>query len=211
MLEAENLGCVRGDRLLFGDVAFRLQAGQALHVAGSNGSGKTSLLRMLCGLAAPSQGEIRWMGKKIRPLREEYFRELIYIGHAPAVKDDLTAVENLVTAVTVSGLDVTAHQAGAALAGIGLAGREDLPARVLSQGQRRRVVLARLLLGLNTPLWVLDEPFTALDQSAVGALKQTMEDHLQTGGMLIYTTHQEVLVAAGAGQKLDLDHHGRTC
>lgn len=211
MLEAEALGCVRGDRPLFRNVAFRLEAGRALHVAGSNGAGKTSLLRMLCGLSAPSEGEILWNRQKIRSLREEYFRELIYIGHASAVKDDLTAVENLVTAVTVSGLDVAEEDARGALERIGLATREDLPAKVLSQGQRRRVVLARLLLGLRTPLWVLDEPFTALDRRAVGELQQTMENHLQAGGMLIYTTHQEVPIAAGVTERLDLDRNGRSC
>lgn len=211
MLEANQLACVRGDRPLFTGISFRLAAGHALNVAGANGAGKTSLLRILCGLSAPAEGEVRWKGERIGRLREEFFRDLIYVGHAAAVKDDLSALENLSTAAHIAGSPIGEAQALAALAAMGLAGREDLPARVLSQGQRRRVVLARLLLAARPTLWVLDEPFNALDRQAVGHLQRTMDDHLNAGGMLIYTTHQEISVGSGATTRLDLDRDGRPC
>lgn len=205
MLESRDLACVRGDRPLFEGVNFTLAPGSALHVVGANGSGKTSLLRLLCGLSAPAQGDVLWEGEKIRSLREDFSRKLVYIGHAPAVKDDLSAVENLVTAATLSGVAVAREQARAALERIGLGGREDLPAKVLSQGQRRRVALARLLLAVKVPLWLLDEPFTALDRRAVNDLRQTIDAHVDAHGMVVYTTHQDVDLAPGKTQRLDLD------
>jgi heme exporter protein A len=205
MLQAYELACVRGDRPLFRGLNLTLEAGHALHLAGANGSGKTSLLRLLCGLSAPAEGEVRWNGESIRSLREDFYRNQIYIAHAPAVKDDLSAMENLLTSATVAGLDVSADQARQALHGIGLGGREDLPTKVLSQGQRRRVALSRLLLGARVPLWVLDEPFTALDKRAVVKLCQVIEAHVEAGGMVIYTTHQEVQFEAQKARRLDLD------
>jgi len=205
MLQADQLACVRGDRPLFRSLNFTVAAGSALHVAGANGTGKTSLLRLICGLSAPAQGDVRWNGESIRSLREEFYRDLVYIGHAPAVKDDLSAVENLLTSATLSGARVAADEARSALQKIGLAGREDLPTKVLSQGQRRRVALARLLLTARVPLWVLDEPFTALDKRAVNSLRQTIETHIRDGGMVIYTTHQEVEFEATKASRLDLD------
>lgn len=205
MLESRDLACVRGDRPLFEGVNFTLAPGSALHVVGANGSGKTSLLRLLCGLSAPAQGDVLWEGEKIRSLREDFFRQLVYIGHAPAVKDDLSAVENLVTSATLAGVDVAREQACAALERVGLGGREDLPTKVLSQGQRRRVALARLLLAVRMPLWLLDEPFTALDRRAVNDLRQTIDAHVDAHGMVVYTTHQDVDLAPGKTQRLDLD------
>jgi heme exporter protein A len=205
MLQAHELACVRGDRPLFRGLNLTLEAGHALHLAGANGSGKTSLLRLLCGLSAPAEGEVRWNGESIRSLREDFYRNQIYIGHAPAVKDDLSAMENLLTSATVAGLDVSVDQARQALHGIGLGGREDLPTKVLSQGQRRRVALSRLLLGARVPLWILDEPFTALDKRAVVKLCQVIEAHVEAGGMVIYTTHQEVEFEARQARRLDLD------
>jgi heme exporter protein A len=205
MLQAHQLACVRGDRPLFRDLNLTLEPGHALHLAGANGSGKTSLLRLLCGLSAPAEGEVRWNGESIRSLREDFYRNQIYIGHAPAVKDDLSAMENLLTSATVAGLDVSPEQAREALHGIGLGGREDLPTKVLSQGQRRRVALSRLLLGARVPLWVLDEPFTALDKRAGAKLCQVIEAHVEAGGMVIYTTHQEVEFEAQKARRLDLD------
>lgn len=205
MLECRDLTCVRGDRPLFEKVSFALAPGGALHVVGANGTGKTSLMRLICGLSAPAEGDVYWQGEKIRALREEFSRQLIYVGHAPAVKDDLTPVENLQTSCRLSGLPVGRGEAQEALARIGLAGREDLPTKVLSQGQRRRVVLARLLLATRVPLWVLDEPFTALDKRAVNDLRQTIDAHVHEQGMVIYTTHQDVDLAPGRTQRLDLD------
>ncbi|HVL35760.1 MAG TPA: heme ABC exporter ATP-binding protein CcmA, partial [Burkholderiales bacterium] len=137
MLEAQELECERGPRKLFGGLSFALRPGEALRVAGANGSGKTSLLRILCGLAPPSGGRVAWNGTDIGELREEYATRLVYLGHAPAVKDDLTAAENLAVACRIAGQAASGQAIEQALASFGLAGRA-LPARRLSQGQRRQ-------------------------------------------------------------------------
>lgn len=203
-LQAHQLTCVRGERRLFRDLGFDIGAGDALRVVGANGSGKTSLLRILCGLTQPVEGEVRWRGRSIRELREEFCRNLIYLGHANGVKDDLLAWENIVVASALSGNPVTRDAAVHALKQLGLGRAATLPTRVLSQGQRKRVALARLQLSTSAPLWILDEPFTALDQSAVSALCDTLNRHLANGGMLIYTTHQEIDLTARRARRLDL-------
>ena len=195
-LQAYQLACTRGERQLFKDVSFDINPGDAMRVAGTNGSGKTSLLRMLCGLAFPAAGEVRWNGRNIRAAREEFGSQLVYLGHANGVKDDLVAWENLVIASTLSGHPCGRDEACAALNQLGLARAADLPTRALSQGQRKRVALARLRLGMKTPLWILDEPFTALDHHAVTELRATLNQHLAQGGMVIYTTHQEIELSA---------------
>jgi len=205
MLEVSAVECVRGERLLFSGLSFTLDAGQLVRVAGANGSGKTSLLRMLCGLLLPTSGSVRWRGADIRTAREEYGRELLYIGHASGIKDDLTARENLQIAATLAGADDAPRRIGDALAALGLARREDLPARLLSQGQRRRVALARLLLSARVPLWLLDEPFTALDAGAVARVQEIVAQHVLGGGMVAYTTHMEAVIASGAAITIDLD------
>jgi heme exporter protein A len=196
MLEASEVACVRGERKLFGDVTFSLDKGTLLRIAGANGSGKTSLLRILCGLALPAGGDVRWQGESIRALREEYHRQLIYIGHAPAVKDELTGRENLAVSCALGGVPADDASVRAALDRVGLSRYADLPARHLSQGQRRRVALARLAAGGTTPLWILDEPFTALDTVAVGVVQQMLAEHLERGGIAVLTSHQEVAIAA---------------
>ena len=196
MLEAIDLECVRGERTLFSGLGFTLRGGELLRVAGANGSGKTSLLRIACGLHAPERGVVRWHGGDIRSLREEYWQRLVYIGHASAVKDDLTAAENLTISCAVAGFRVNAGQTHAALERLGLSGCESLPARVLSQGQRRRVVLARLALSGAAPLWVLDEPFTALDAEAVACVEALILQQLARGAAVLLTTHQDQLAAA---------------
>ena len=203
MLDVSGLECVRGDRRLFKDICFSLRPGGLLQVHGPNGSGKTSLLRMLCGLVAPAHGDIQWQGASIRSLGEEYFRAVTYLGHLPAVKDDLSALENLSISAELSGTHLTEDKAIAALRRMGLGGREMLSAKVLSQGQCRRVALARLLVA-GTTLWILDEPLTALDVAAVGLVQTIMEEHLQSGGMVILTTHQELSVPGVTMQRLDL-------
>ena len=203
-LQAYRLACTRGERQLFSDINFDINAGDAMRVAGTNGSGKTSLLRMLCGLAFPAAGEVRWHGRNIRAGREEFGSQLIYLGHANGVKDDLVAWENVVVAATMSGNPVSRAEACAALEQLGLARAADLPTRALSQGQRKRVALARLRLGMKTPLWILDEPFTALDQNAVTQLRGTLNQHLAQGGMVIYTTHQEIDLSGQRLLHLDL-------
>lgn len=203
--QAHQLSCMRGDLQLFSGVSFDLQPGDAMRVAGTNGSGKTSLLRMLAGLSMPTEGEVRWDGKNIRRQRDEFCSRLIYLGHANGVKDDLVAWENLVVASTLSGRQVSRDAAYAALEQLGLGRAADLPTRVLSQGQRKRVALARLSLDLSAALWILDEPFTALDQSAVAALCGTVNAHLERGGMVIYTTHQEIELSARRALCLNLN------
>ena len=195
MLEARDLACERGDVRLFSGVSFALAAGELLLVQGPNGSGKTSLLRLVAGLSRPAEGDIRWSGEDIRRLRENYARELLFVGHANAVKDDFSADENLAVARELAGRKSTPSERADALGRIGLAARARLPARYLSQGQKRRVALARLCLAADTPLWVLDEPFAALDARALATVVTLMDEHLARGGMAILTTHQEVAVA----------------
>ena len=207
MLEARQLECTRGERRLFCGLSFRVARGELLRVAGANGSGKTSLLRIMCGLLAPSAGELRWRGRSIRAEREEYSRNLVFIGHLNALKDDLTALENLQVAAALSGMPADAARMLAGLDRFGVAHCAELPAKVLSQGQRRRVALARLALSPALPLWILDEPFSALDVGAVVELERLLTAHLASGGMVVLTTHQEVHVAARAVLRVDLDVH----
>lgn len=203
MLAAHKLVCERGGRALFKNLDFELERGVLLHVQGANGSGKTTLLRMLCGLTPPASGKVSWAGEDIRELREDYSAQLSYIGHQPAVKDDLSALENLQMAQALAGQPVAAGRALDALATVGLKARANLPVRVLSQGQRRRVVLARLWL-CDTPLWVLDEPFNALDIEAAALLERQIETHLGQGGMVVLTTHQQPGIASQRMQTLQL-------
>ncbi len=203
MLEADNLECVRGERRLFSGLGFRLEAGELLYLQGRNGSGKTSLLRMLLGLLPPERGEIRWRGEPIRQLADDYRADLCYLGHQNAIKEELTPLENLLAAARLADEDLSEDEAIDALEAVGLAGREDLACKYLSQGQKRRVALARLVKE-KRPLWILDEPFVALDVAAVDWLSGLISGHLQQGGLCAMTTHQPVSIAAGAVRELRL-------
>lgn len=194
MLEAADLRCERGGRVLFERLSFRLGAGEFLRVSGANGSGKTSLLRMLCGLLTPSRGSVRWKGEPVAALREEYARQLVYLGHAPAVKGDLTAEENLSIACTLAGVAASRDAVKSALARFALP--DDVPVRRLSQGQRRRAALARLALSGAVPLWLLDEPFAALDAEGIERLGALLSGHAEKGGAIVFTTHQDPGFAA---------------
>jgi heme exporter protein A len=203
MLEVGNLACSRGDHRLFSGLSFSLQPRQLMQVQGPNGSGKTSLLRTLCGFIPPDEGEILWNGRNVKELGEDYCAELLYIGHLNAIKDELNALENLQMSAGLAGHTVTEQQAAAALKRMGLQRREHLPARVLSQGQKRRVALARLLIS-NAHLWILDEPLTALDVGAVSLMQELIGEHLSKGGMAIFTTHQPLQVAGVETRQLAL-------
>ena len=195
MLEAAGVECERGGRTLFRALSFVLGPGQALRVAGANGSGKTSLLSILCGLAAPAAGEVRWRGTSIAKLREDYARELVYIGHGAAVKDELTARENLEIACRLAGQEPSQVEIQEALRAFGVGG-DGVAVKRLSQGQRRRAALARLAVSGARRLWLLDEPFAALDASGMQSLQRVMAEHLSRGGAVVLTSHQDAGIAA---------------
>ena len=202
MLEAVHLTCQRGERTLFTDLSFTLAPGELLQIAGANGSGKTSLLRLLCGLSPPLVGEIRW--NKIAARGERFHRDLLYIGHHSALKEELTALENLLFASAFADAPLTPPQALEALSRMGLSGREHLPTKVLSQGQKRRVGLARMLVS-DAPLWILDEPLTALDVRAVELIQARLAEHLAQQGMILLTTHQALQVPGVTPRRIELN------
>ncbi|WP_200279673.1 cytochrome c biogenesis heme-transporting ATPase CcmA [Rhabdochromatium marinum] len=203
-LEVSALSCRRGDRRLFSALDLQLAPGQLLHLRGSNGSGKTTLLRALCGLLRPESGQIRWRGATIEQLAEDYYRDLLYLGHLNGIKGDLTGMENLRIAARLAGHPCNSADIRTALERIGLGGFADLPCRMLSQGQKKRVALARLLLS-QAPLWILDEPFTALDVDAVAWLEELIGTHVEAGGLVVLTTHQALTLAVGQSWQLNLD------
>jgi heme exporter protein A len=203
VLEVINLECVRGERRLFSGVSFTLAPGGFVQLTGPNGSGKTSLLRILCGLAPAAKGEVRWQGANIRSLGEDFYTNLTYIGHRPGVKDELTALENLRVSAGLSGTELSVRAAGELLKKMGLAGRENLPARLLSEGQRRRLALSRLSVCTGA-LWLLDEVLTSLDKAAVALVSSLFEEHLSKGGMALVATHQELKVSASSFQRIEL-------
>ncbi|MCP4700359.1 MAG: cytochrome c biogenesis heme-transporting ATPase CcmA [Gammaproteobacteria bacterium] len=189
-LSASHLECIRDDRVLFHDLSFSLQAGQVLQVEGHNGSGKTSLLRILCGLTLPGEGEVYWNGEDIQTMGPDYCAVMSYIGHAHGVKAELTPQENLAVARALSASpdDISLDDA---LEQMGLRGFEDVPAGTLSAGQQRRVALARLLV-CQTPLWILDEPFTALDKAGIANVERLLNEHALHGGIAVLTSHHNV-------------------
>ena len=203
MLEAINLTCVRGTRRLFKDLNFTVERGQLIELRGPNGSGKTSLLRILCGLATPAAGDVLWDGKKIRSLSEDYSAVVAYLGHQNAVKDELTAMENLKISAGVAGRSLANDEAQDVLARVGLTEQQNLPARVLSAGQRRRLGMTRLLTS-DATLWILDEVLTSLDQTAMDLSREFMTEHLNKGGAAIVATHQDLNLAVSGVKRLQL-------
>lgn len=207
MLEARALECVRGDRTLFGGLNFSLRQGHLLRVLGANGAGKTSLLRILCGLRAPSHGEVLWSGKPISKTRDDFRENLVYIGHLNGLKDEFSAIENLSVACRLGGGDPSGKSIMEALGYLGVAHCSHLPVRHLSQGQRRRVALGRLMLSADRPLWILDEPFNALDVNAVVLVEDLLATHAAAGGMVVFTTHLEPNIESVLLSHIDLDLH----
>jgi heme exporter protein A len=201
MLSIHQLICHRGHRPLFADVNFELHPGELLHIQGKNGVGKTTLLRLICGLSTPQAGQIQWQGQDTRQDPQAFRADVFYLGHQLALKEELTAVENLQADAAVAGRTLSLTQAYEALARMGLRGRELLPVRVMSQGQKRRTALARLY-ACPAKLWVLDEPFVALDSQAQATLQALLVKHVSTGGMVLLTSHQPVTLQQDDGSKL---------
>jgi heme exporter protein A len=189
-LVADSLACVRDDRTLFEGLSFQLSPGQALLLEGRNGSGKTSLLRTLCGMRRPDAGEIRWDGEDIFDLGPDYHAHIAYVGHKDGVKHDLTVAENLRLA---RGLGTPNPDANLddVLTRVELWGYDEVAARNLSAGQQRRLALARLLV-TRASLWILDEPFTSLDSLGIGIVESLFANHVAQGGMLAVTSHHQV-------------------
>jgi heme exporter protein A len=188
--EARSLACIRDDRMLFESLDFTIDPGQALVLEGQNGSGKTSLLRILCGIRLPESGELLWEGKNIFQLGPEFHEHIAYLGHKDGSKLDLTPLENLRIAQGLGKArkDIDLEQA---LDQVGLYGFEDIPTRNLSAGQQRRLAIARLLV-TDAKLWILDEPFTSLDRKGIDHMERLFEAHLNQGGMAAMTTHHRI-------------------
>jgi heme exporter protein A len=202
LLEAVALTCERDWRMLFERLELQLEPGEMLQVVGPNGSGKTSLLRLLAGLMQPTVGEVRLQGRALTEPRTESALNLLWIGHAAGIKGLLTAEENL-TWLCALHEPASREAIWQALAAVGLRGFEDVPCHTLSAGQQRRVALARLYLP-GPSLWVLDEPFTALDKAAVAQLEQHLAAHCEQGGLVVLTTHHELTVKPAGYRELDL-------
>ena len=203
-LSVRELECTRGGRKVFAGLGFELKAGEAIEVRGANGSGKSSLLRLLCGLLPPSRGEVRWRDRPVRAGDAHYAQELSYLGHASGMNADLTALENLQFSLHVAGSARAASACREVLARLGLERRENDSARHLSQGQRQRLVLARVLLSAR-PLWLLDEPCAGLDADAERLFGEFLRDHLAQGGLAVVTTHRGLGDTSRATQFLDMD------
>nr|WP_252736159.1 cytochrome c biogenesis heme-transporting ATPase CcmA [Aestuariibacter sp. A3R04] len=201
-MEASHLSCIKKDRILFDGLSLQLREGELMYLRGPNGAGKTSLLRILSGLSQPSHGCVNWRGK---PLDLQWYREMVYVGHKPGMSDTLTAIENLRFWCCQHAVAVRDAHILDVLSVLGLVGVEDIPCRLLSAGQQRRVALAKLWLKPAT-VWLLDEPFTALDVDGVSQLEAVMCQHVKAGGAILTTSHQPLSTSAGPLTFFDLEY-----
>nr|WP_283101518.1 cytochrome c biogenesis heme-transporting ATPase CcmA [Halomonas populi] len=206
-MQARNLACERDDRWLFRQLDLEVEPGQIVRIEGPNGSGKTTLLKILSGQLSDYQGELYWSDRPMREVRDAFLANLLYMGHAPGVKGALTPLENLAWYQALAGDAGSERARMSALASVGLSGFEDVPAAQLSAGQQRRVALARMAL-IARPLWVLDEPFTAIDREGVAALEQRLLKHARSGGSVLLTTHHD-LAPLGDIKRIRLGDGGR--
>lgn len=201
-LGARDLACSRNEKLLFHGLHFDVQAGQLLMIEGENGSGKTSLLKALCGFILPDEGEVIWGGNDIRDNMDEYLAAIHYVGHTNGIKHGLTCTENLKVAAALAAHDGSAD-IPTVLQQYGLAEQADVPAQVLSSGQRRRLALARFALS-HAAIWIMDEPFTSLDAQGKTFVKEQMLRHLSGGGIIVLTSHEPVRLESASTVTLRL-------
>ncbi len=201
-LEGSGLECIRDDRVLFRDLDFALGSGQTLLLEGRNGSGKTSLLRILCGIRLPEGGAVTWCSEDIFRLGPLYHEHITYVGHRDGLKLDLTPLENLVMARGLGNPNPDTRP-GDALERVDLLGFEDIPTRNLSAGQQRRLALARLLVTC-AQLWILDEPFTSLDVHGIALAEKLFHEHISRGGMLAMTSHHAVNLGSTDVHRINL-------
>lgn len=208
LLSASNLTCIREERLLFDQLMIEINAGDIVQIEGPNGSGKTSLLRILAGLSQPFEGDVFYKNQLITDSREEFHQNLLYLGHLPGVKGEMTAQENLNFNLTLHGLHINSNEIEDTLSRVNLTGFEDSLASHLSAGQHRRISLARLY-NATADIWILDEPFTAIDKQGVQSLEQLFKAHIKQGGCVILTTHQDLISFSPAQvKKITLDYMG---
>ena len=203
LLSTDDLTCIREDRILFEDLSLNFNPGDIVQIEGPNGAGKTSLLRILAGLSQPYQGDVLFQNESIEQQRESYYNNLLYIGHLAGIKGEMTAEENLAFNLSLQGLDP--KSAEATLKEVNLLGFEDALASHLSAGQHRRIALAQLWQS-NAKIWILDEPFTAIDKRGIAKLEAQFVLHAQRGGCVILTTHQDLSLTAEQYKKITLDY-----
>jgi heme exporter protein A len=203
LISAKNLTCIREERILFEQLNINVCPGDIVQIEGANGTGKTSLLRILAGLSQPYEGDILFKKQNINKSRDVFYQNLLYLGHLPGVKGEMSAQENLEFNLALQGLDST--KAEATLNEVNLLGFEDALASHLSAGQHRRIALARLWQS-KAPIWILDEPFTAIDKLGVKKLEQLFVQHAQQGGCVILTTHQDLSLPVDSVKKITLNY-----